>query len=153
MDGYLVCDGILGRDFLQGKEPQLSHRTRTLVFREKDRRIENKFLGDPLSQRTIGKSLSLPKRSEVKRPVTAGSNHNEGVINIKETKERVSLASSLTKVIEGQVLKRILNTTGNNTRTGDLRRGDRAGRQGFFFAKCCCNERGQTQENLGKIEI
>jgi len=81
--------------------------------------------------------LSLPKPSEVKLPVTAGSNHSEGVINKKETQEGVSLASSLTKVEKGQVLKRILNTTGNNTRTGYLFRGDRAGRQVFFIVKCC----------------
>ena len=80
----------------------------------------------------------------MKLPVTAGSNHSECVINRKETQEGVSLARSLMNVAEGQVVKRILNTT----RTGDLRRGDRAGRQGFFNA----NDRGKRQENFGKIE-
>jgi hypothetical protein len=148
-----MCDGIWGRDFLQRKEAQLCYRTRALVFQKGGRRTENKLLSDPASQRTTGKPLSLPKRSEVKLPVTAGSSHNEEVINKKETQEGVSLASSLTKIIEGQMLKRILNMTGNNTRTGDWRtcRRDRAGRQGFFIAECCCNERGQRPKILEKL--
>jgi hypothetical protein len=155
MDKWMdnLCDGILGRDFLQRKEAQLCHRTRTLVFREKGRRTENKFLSEPPPPlpENYKEIAEFNKTVKVKRPVTAGSNHSEGVINIKETKEGVSLASSLTKVEEGQV--KILNTTGNNTRTGDLRRGDRAGRQRFFIAKYCCNKSGQRQENFEKIEI
>lgn len=73
-------------------------------------------------------SPSLSQRSAVtvKFSVTAGSNHSEGLINKKETKEGVYLASSVTKVVEGQVLTKILNTTGYNTGTRDWHRGDRA---------------------------
>jgi hypothetical protein len=79
-----MCDGILGRDL--GKNNCATEQGPWRFGKEVEEQKINCWVTP--SHNTTGKSLSLPKRSELKLPVTAGSNHSEGVINRKENPGR-----------------------------------------------------------------
>jgi hypothetical protein len=107
-------DGILGKDFLQNMKAQICYGNRTVKFKWKNHSFEKQLI----CHKEIGRedkevrTITLKRRSEtiVQVPVDCEDGQKEGLIEKREIKEGIYVASSLTTVKKGYALTSILNT-------------------------------------------
>jgi hypothetical protein len=109
----ILCDGMLGRDFLQNTRANVCYDSRTVTLNGEACKMAGKTkhleAGEP-NMRKIGQIKSPPRTESIVRVPVEPRSPLVGITNKCQIQEGVIMAASLTIVVDVYVMTSILNT-------------------------------------------
>jgi len=109
----ILCDRILGRDFLEHAGAQICYASGTLTLGTGSRKISMALSPINAESKTKGiRRLVLPNRTElmVRLPIKRGTIIREGITEKQEIQEGAYLAGTMTKIQAGYAITSFANT-------------------------------------------